>query len=325
MIDNKTKALFKILLELENNTLETEVTREIAEFSVKTHLTPLLHYLLKKTGNLKETDELLQRGLTKEFNIFVSKYISNVEPELNRLFDIFEQHNIEFIPIKGIYNMTLYPEPFLRPVGDYDILINKNDLLKITEVLYDLGYKIYHQPKERLMDYLTHAQTFMHKKYLNVDIHFRLFQKWRYPIDEDKVFKRTKGDSFKKELSFEDSFIINVGNIIKDRFSGPYIRFWDLHYLLKKELDFDYIDYQIEKGGLNNGYITLKEYFEELTGEKITTKIKGKRLDLPLTLSKEETEVERYGNALKTIGKIRNKITYSGVYFILKVGSRIIG
>jgi len=323
MNDNKIQLLFNILLSLEKGEKTPLITKETAEFSIKAHLTPLLYYLLKKSTVWNETEDLLKRGLTREFNIFISNYISHVEPELNFIYDIFEKNSIEFLPIKGIYNQTLYPEPFLRPLGDYDIFIKKNDMDNISQLLYNEGYKIHNSPNDNFMGYISHAKTFMHKKFLNIDLHYRIFQKWRYPVDERKIWENSKKIGFRRELAPEDAFIINAGNIIKDRFAGPLVRLWDLYYLLNKNLDYNYIDYQIEKAGLNNGYLTLIEIIDNLFNIKIKTKIKGYPLKMKLAFEKNEGEAERYLNALQTIGHKKNKIIYTGVYALLKLGGKI--
>ena len=54
-----------------------------------------------------------------------------------RIFCLFQEKNIDFIVLKGIYLRYLYPNPDLRTMSDIDILVHKEDLDKISEILLD--------------------------------------------------------------------------------------------------------------------------------------------------------------------------------------------
>ncbi|GBF82590.1 hypothetical protein AsFPU1_4020 [Aphanothece sacrum FPU1] len=80
--------------------------------------------------------------------------------ELLRLLDIFQQNNIIAIPFKGqTLAVTAYGNLSLRMFGDLDILVQKQDMLKVQELLTTDGYVL-----QRKNNHLTQAN---HKRYLN--------------------------------------------------------------------------------------------------------------------------------------------------------------
>ena len=59
----------------------------------------------------------------------------------------FEEHNIQHIPLKGIYLAEwLYKDIGLRLLSDIDLLVKVSDGQKCIQLLMELGYKYEHQP-----------------------------------------------------------------------------------------------------------------------------------------------------------------------------------
>ncbi len=62
--------------------------------------------------------------------------------ELQRILDIFKSHGITAIPYKGpVLAIQAYGNLAFREFGDLDIFIQKQDFLKVKELLLDNGYK----------------------------------------------------------------------------------------------------------------------------------------------------------------------------------------
>lgn len=59
---------------------------------------------------------------------------------LERLFAIFEERGIPFLPVKGCNIKKLYPKPELRPMGDADILIRQEDYAQIRPIMEDMNF-----------------------------------------------------------------------------------------------------------------------------------------------------------------------------------------
>ncbi len=58
-----------------------------------------------------------------------------------QLFNTFNQHNIPYAVIKGaVLSNSAYLNPFCRHSGDIDLLVNRNNIDKIKEILYNAGF-----------------------------------------------------------------------------------------------------------------------------------------------------------------------------------------
>ncbi len=104
--------------------------------------------------------------------------------ETGRVLKAFNEINIKSIILKGIYlTKKIYKNHALRPLADIDILISKNDLPKVIEILMDLGYVLpqHHLPLEVFTKYHFHL-TFMSKENSQVifEIHWDLRDSFKY-------------------------------------------------------------------------------------------------------------------------------------------------
>lgn len=62
--------------------------------------------------------------------------------EIKKLYDLANKLNIEIMLLKGLPDAyDLYPDTYMRPVGDIDILIRERDAVKFSLACGDLGYK----------------------------------------------------------------------------------------------------------------------------------------------------------------------------------------
>ena len=62
--------------------------------------------------------------------------------ELIKLLNLFKKHELNVIPYKGpLLAIYAYKNLTLRQFDDLDIFVNKNDVLKIKEILISNGYK----------------------------------------------------------------------------------------------------------------------------------------------------------------------------------------
>lgn len=59
--------------------------------------------------------------------------------ELERIFTAFDEHGIDYMPLKGCILKKLYPAPEMRMMGDADILIRLEQYERIIPVLQELG------------------------------------------------------------------------------------------------------------------------------------------------------------------------------------------
>ena len=144
-------------------------------------LYPLLYNELKKQSypNIPEK-------LKSSYYVNLA-YVTFLEKEYDSLKKLLDINNINYLLYKGIdIEGKYYKMPGTRPMRDIDILINKQDINKITELLLNKGYEFtwscnYHsQFKKNNVLYEVHTALFSYK-YL---IFFDLFN-----IDNNKILK----------------------------------------------------------------------------------------------------------------------------------------
>ena len=61
--------------------------------------------------------------------------------EVCRIFAVFDQNAIDYMPLKGCKMKALYPKPELRTMGDADILIRMEQYDRIVPIMESLGYR----------------------------------------------------------------------------------------------------------------------------------------------------------------------------------------
>lgn len=62
--------------------------------------------------------------------------------ELERVYAVFEQNHIDYMPLKGSIMKYLYPKPELRTMGDADILFRQEQEKQINQLLTDAGFAL---------------------------------------------------------------------------------------------------------------------------------------------------------------------------------------
>lgn len=105
----------------------------------KAHKVESLIYSSIGKNTLKNIDNKLLEGWKKE--TFMSgvgqlRHINNVSEFLSE----FNKQNIPVIVLKGLVIRDLYPKPELRTMCDADLIIHKEDLDKVKDLLLNLGY-----------------------------------------------------------------------------------------------------------------------------------------------------------------------------------------
>lgn len=71
-----------------------------------------------------------------------------MEQNLNYLLKLFNKNNIDHILFKGSIVSKAYPSKELRTMGDYDVLIHKDDFDDVDKILKENGFKYYDQGSE---------------------------------------------------------------------------------------------------------------------------------------------------------------------------------
>jgi Uncharacterised nucleotidyltransferase len=106
--------------------------------------------------------------------------------ELGRLLARFEGERIPVIPLKGpALAEAAYPYPFLRPCGDLDLLVRRETLDRVDDLLLGLGYRRLADAHSFRFDRAyDRATLYEAPSGIHVDLHWGLVSDPRYSWDE---------------------------------------------------------------------------------------------------------------------------------------------
>lgn len=122
--------------------------------------------------------------------------------QLNAVYALFQEHDIEYMPVKGAVLKPMYPQSELRSMGDADILIRQEQYPVIQALLFSLGLK---EEVESDHEFIWRSGDFkleLHKRLIpsyNKDYYAYYGDGWR--------LARRDGQSSAFHLSPEDHFI----------------------------------------------------------------------------------------------------------------------
>lgn len=112
--------------------------------------------------------------------------------EQDSLVRLFEANNIQFVIIKGAAAAINYPKPYLRTMGDIDILVPQNVFVNAMELLESNGYEYLHGKNEND----NHNDSVREIEYLKNGIDIELHKSFSSPgvevdvILEDAISRR---------------------------------------------------------------------------------------------------------------------------------------
>lgn len=184
--------------------------------------------------------------MQKLFKLYGASTLQSMRQDraVNKLFQAFEIHGIDYIPLKGSRMRPLYPKPELRVMGDADILIRAEQYDRIVPIVEELGYQPYAQTDH---DHSWQSQD------LFLELHHRLLDR------EEAAYTAVYSDGWKMakplagarwELSPEDEWLYMFGHFTKHYAAGIGIRHvTDLWMFLRAypEMDTAYILKQLSK------------------------------------------------------------------------------
>jgi hypothetical protein len=155
----------------------------ILENANDNRITTLLYYNLQKFDNDLVPVEVMEQ-FQKTYKAILARNIIAFN-ELKQILKSFSEAQIETILLKGVaLAETVYPDIALRPFGDIDLLIHKNDLYKLKPKLLQFGYELLESPDK--------AIKFIKKDGISLDIHWHLvYSPYSKYIDIDEFWKNT--------------------------------------------------------------------------------------------------------------------------------------
>jgi hypothetical protein len=155
------------------------------------------------------------------YSLFKEEYYMYIKKDqrqlqvIEELRNIFNQNGIDFILLKGSYLKSIYPESFMRSMGDIDCLIKKESMEKAHEVLESHGYK----------NWVVSANhdCFMKYKDINVEVHPKLDSEFTdgYELLLQNPWENAlKVSEHEYELRFEFNLLYQVYHMIKHIYSS---------------------------------------------------------------------------------------------------------
>lgn len=169
------------------------------------------------------------------------------------VFQILNKNKLNYVIIK-------YPFLIKKEISDVDVLLDEKSYGKFKQILLKQGFRVHND--EKVEKYKT-----MMKKDIFVHLHREIAWGGLKVLDSKAVLRRKQ--KFKNFFvpSFEDILLINVMHLI---FEVRKMREYEqklFTLLLKKSLDFGYIDSHLKKFGLS------KIFYKVLKNRKINNKM----------------------------------------------------
>lgn len=236
--------------------LEFERVYEYGEFH---HVANIAFYSVERLKN-KPDEALYRKWLACRDKAVVLDFNQCYAAEEIR--DCFEGANIRWMELQGTVIKPLYPQPDMRTMSDIDFIIDREQLVKATELLNGLGYEC------RLnvgVDVNAHRAP-----NINVEVHSEFFPKLReYQMVMPELFATDVN-------SVNILYLYNVLHIAKHYFSGGcgIRRVLDIYFLNKNYsncIDWDYMDAVLRQAGMVEFAAELSDlannWFSEMKAE----------------------------------------------------------
>lgn len=182
------------------------------------------------------------------------------EDSLREILEAFEKEDIDSIVLKGSVIKAYYPAPYMRLMADIDVLVDKEKLKKIKEIMLDLGY--YCKAEGGNHD------IYYREPFMNIEIHRGLlppnydFNGYFESIWDRCTLEEGRNSTYK--MSSEDFLIYMIGHLMKHYAQGGTgIRsIMDLYVFkqhFKEELNWGYVFEELKKIDLEIFYLRLEE------------------------------------------------------------------
>ena len=209
-------------------------------------------------------EEKVKSAFKRDFQFYTQRdtFQMTVKDVLKTLFDT---HAINHVFLKGAKLKTLYPESFMRSMGDIDILVEEGSMKDVHKVLKENGFTVEHLSDQH--------DVFVHPNETRVEVHPRLYKRVHDKYDDlfEDVWAHTfleSGHTYSLSPSFELTYLLY--HIVKHFYgSGVGFRFFlDIGVYLdhtKKTLDLSKLETFLKKGNLGVFFETVltlnKTYF----------------------------------------------------------------
>ena len=222
---------------------------EAATYIARHNIEPLIYIGALNCGITKE-NPFMQVLFGKYCNMLL--YSERQTAEIERIYNAFDENNIDYMPVKGCNMKALYPHPEMRVMGDADILIKIEQYEKVEQIMTELGFNFISKGDH---DYAWRSEN------LHVELHYLLMYAYNevYGNYFGNGWNRAYGhEGNKYYMSDEDDFIYQFIHFTKHyRIGGIGCRHVvDLWVYLRTHIrmNFNYIEETISR-------LSVKEFY----------------------------------------------------------------
>lgn len=157
-------ALIKSAVTGEKEALPEDFELEKAIPLIKAHhIVPLVYEGALRCG-IDQTKEVMQQMF--QYYCRAAQINKRQTQMLNKVFSAFDEHDIDYMPVKGCIIKKLYQKPEHRMMGDADVLIRMEQYEKIVTIVQKMGF---HWTSESDSHYVWESDA------LKIELHKSLF------------------------------------------------------------------------------------------------------------------------------------------------------
>ena len=111
--------------------------------------------------------ETLLKHLTKDYYAYIASDVK-YQQAIKKLNKLLNDHMIDHIFLKGSVLKELYPDSYMRAMGDIDLLVHEKDIKRVHKIFKDEGILLQHKSD-------AHDLFIMHQE-ITVEIHPKLYK-----------------------------------------------------------------------------------------------------------------------------------------------------
>lgn len=146
---------------------------------------------------------------------------TNQNVELTKILDVFEQNGIRTLVVKGVVMKENYPQNYMRPMCDMDILTDEKDFKLASQLMDKLGYQKFYNYEKHLI--------FTKQPFFMIELHRKLMTKrdvgYEYFDDVWAKCCNYKNYSNIFQLEMEEAYIFCILHLrIHFQFTGISLR-----------------------------------------------------------------------------------------------------
>lgn len=265
----ETVALVRAAFDGQGEAPSDESLRAVYTFAKKYDLVHLCAVGLRRLGKTGggEVFDLFQKA-----ELMALFRYERLHYEYERISALFQEAQIEYIPLKGTVMRSYYPEPWYRTSCDIDILVRENMLLKAAQVLRENGYTV---GEKGAHDVSCYSESGIH-----IELHYCLTHS---KADRDPVLSRVFdvaipvcGKPYELAMPLAYFYYHHINHMMRHFSNGgggvrPYL---DLHlFLQKEELDREMANALLREGGAERFAAEAEALAELWFGEGEPTEI----------------------------------------------------